>query len=287
MIFNQKPPVIDSSSKVIVGIGDSFTQGVGGWSKETYDRCNGFIDPLNIPPNLTREMYDNSWVKQLYRNHMPDYLPINLGVMGTGNRAAVKELYLNPDLQLHKAKEVIVIWLLSGMERFDFVNKEFPSKHHFYTMWPNYWDKNTTDKKLWAAYAKSVYSDKFAVVEALMNIREAEMICKANGWKFVVASAFEQRYTKEFFLNTLKEHNQNLIDTVPWDRFIYPNGMKSFMELLLDLDGNRHMADGEFYEHYSKLKYPTNYITNCMHPTVEGYRIIAEKIYDFISSTKG
>lgn len=287
MIFDQKPPLITNETKVIVGIGDSFTQGVGGWSKETYNRFGGFIDPLKIPPGITQEMYANSWVSQLCKNHMPDYIPINLGVMGTGNRAAVKELYLNPDIKLQNAKEVIVIWLLSGMERFDFVNKEFPNRHHFYTMWPNYWDRNTTDKKLWAAYAKSIFSEKFEVVEAILNIKEAESICKANGWKFVVASAFEQRYTKEYFLKTIKEHNLDLINSVPWNNFVYPKGMKSFMEMLLDLDGNRHMADGDFYEHYSKLKYPTEYITNCMHPTVEGYRLIAEKLYEFISEQKG
>lgn len=283
LMFNQPVPAIDENSKVIVAIGDSFTQGIGGWSFETYKKHNGYIDPLKISEqSLIDEAYRNSYVNQLCRTYMPEYTPVNLGVMGTGNRSAVKELYLHPELNLDKAKEVIVIHLLTGLERFDFVSKDFDRHTHFYTMWPNYWDQNATNKKLWRAYADSLWSDRFAVVEAILNIKEAETICKANGWKFVVASAFEQRYTKEFFLEHLDEGWVPLINSINWRNFLYPKGMKSFMELLLDRDGNRKMADGKFYDHYSKLKTPTIHITNCMHPTVEGYRIIAEELYNFI-----
>jgi hypothetical protein len=284
LMYNQPVPKIDSNSKVVVGIGDSFTQGVGGWSDSTYKIHSGWIDPLKITEQyLITEMYENSWVSQLCKNHLPEYVPVNLGIMGQGNRASVKELYLHPELNLNSAKEVIVVFLLSGIERFDFIHKDFNRNTHFYTMWPNYWDNNSTDKKLWKAYANSLWSDKFSVVEAILNIKEAETICKANGWKFVVASAFEQRYTRDYFIQHLDEGWIPFVDTIDWDNFLYPKGMKSFMELLLDLDGNRHMADGQFYRHYSKLKWPTRHITNCMHPTVVGYKIIAEEIYNFLT----
>jgi lysophospholipase L1-like esterase len=286
LMYNQPVPTIDNTSKVIIGIGDSFTQGVGGWSDATYKIHSGWIDPLNINDrNLVLEMYENSWVSQLCKNHLPEYIPVNLGVMGKGNRAAVKELYLHPELNLDQAQEVIVVYLLSGIERFDFVHKDFNRNTHFYTMWPNHWDENATDKKLWRAYADSLWSDKFAVVEAMLNIREAETICKANGWKFVVASAFEQRYTRDYFIQNLDTGWIPFVDTIDWNNFLYPRGMKSFMELLLDCDGNRHMADGQFYRHYSKLKWPTRHITNCMHPTITGYTIIAKEIYEFIKKT--
>ena len=286
LMYNQPVPKIDQTSKVIVGIGDSFTQGVGGWSDPTYKIHSGWIDPLQInDQKLVTEMYENSWVSQLCKNHLSEYTPVNLGVMGKGNRAAVKELYLHPELNLDQAQEVIVVYLLSGIERFDFVHKDFNRNTHFYTMWPNHWDNNATDKKLWRAYADSLWSDKFSVVEAMLNIREAETICKANGWKFVVASAFEQRYTRDYFIQNLDAGWIPFVDTINWNNFLYPKGMKSFMELLLDCDGNRHMADGQFYRHYSKLKWPTRHITNCMHPTVTGYTIIAKEIYNFIKKT--
>jgi hypothetical protein len=281
LMFQQPVPKIDETSKVIVGIGDSFTQGVGAWSDETYKEHSGWIDPLTVwkDKKLVAEMCENSWVSQMCKTYLPGYIPVNLGIMGKGNRAAVKELYLHPELNLDRAKEVIVIYLLSGIERFDFVHKDFNRHTHFYTMWPNHWDKNAPDKKLWQSYAEILWSKRFSVVEAILNIREAETICKANNWKLVVGSAFDQRYTREYFIQNLDNGWIPVVETINWNDFLYPKGMNSFMELLLDYDGNRHLADGEFYDHYSKLDYPTKHITNCMHPSKEGYRIIAEEIY--------
>ena len=84
-------PNIPKDSKVIIGLGDSFTEGVGSWSKSTYNKYDGFIDPLNVPKEIYDELYHNSWQCQLSRNHLPDYIPINLGITGKGNRAAAKE----------------------------------------------------------------------------------------------------------------------------------------------------------------------------------------------------
>lgn len=279
-------PRIAPGSKVIIGLGDSFTQGVGSWSKETYAQHNGWINPHCIEQSIKDEMYFNSWVSQLCRNHLTDYIPVNLGIMGTGNRAAVKELYLEPALELHNASEVIVVLMLSGIERFDFINREFQYTNHFYTMWPNPWDKDSSNPKLWECYAKDLWGENFVSLEAMLNIREAEMFCKANGWKFIVSSAFDQRVTRESFLNAIGSEFGHLADTIPWDKFLYPNGCKSFMELLVTYDGHPELAAGGFYEYYSKLKYPTEHITNCIHPTTEGYRIIAEEIYKFAKLLK-
>lgn len=274
-------PKIPKNSKIIIGLGDSYTQGVGSWSKQTYRAYGGKIDHLRIPDKLIKEMYDNSWVNQLCQTHLTDYVPVNLGVIGTGNRAAVKELYLNCDIEFDNAADVIVVLMLSGLERFDFVNKEFGTECHFYTMWPNPWDPNTTNKKLWEAYAENLWSEKFTVIENILNIKEAEMFCRAKGWKFVVTSAFEQRINEEYFKKHAATHDK-LIASVPWDKFLYPKQCKSFIELLLTLDGRPEMAMGNFYRYYSKLPEPTEYITNCMHPTQEGHRIIAEEIYKFV-----
>lgn len=281
-MYDRMIPEINNDSKLIIGLGDSFTQGVGSWSVETYKQYNNRINPLKIPSRIITEMYKNSWVTQLCNNHLTDFTPVNLGVMGTGNRAAVKELYLNPKIKIKEAKEVIVIYLLSGIERFDFVNKNFPEHHHFYTMWPNPQDKNTTNKSLWLAYAESLWSEKFSCIELLLNIVEAQTFCKAHNYKLIIASAFEQRITKEYFISSLGDIHTELIETIDWNSFLYPEGKKSFIELLLTYDGNAHMANGKFYKHYSKLDKPTKYITNCMHPTQEGYRIMAEEFYNHI-----
>ena len=163
-MYNRMIPTIVPGAKIVIGLGDSFTQGVGSWPKEVWDRYNGQIDTLKIPLEIFDQMYDNSWVQQLCNNHMTDWTPINLGCLGTGNRSAVKNLYLHPKIKFENASSGVVILMLSGMERFDFVNKDFPEHNHFYTMWPNPWDKNSTNKKLWEAYAESLWSEKFICV---------------------------------------------------------------------------------------------------------------------------
>ena len=282
-MYSRMIPDIPVGSKVLVGLGDSFTQGVGSWPKEIWDKYHGKIDTLKIPTEIHDQMYEYSWVKQLCTNHMPDHIPVNLGCLGTGNRAAVKALYLNPKIKLSNAKEVTVVLMLSGMERFDFINNTFPDHHHFFTMWPNPWDKNTTNKKLWECYAEDIWSEKFSCVETLLNIRDAEIFCKAQGWRFVVASAFDVRVTRDHFLTSMGTIHEELIDTIPWDQFIYPRGYRTFMELLTRLEGlDEQAAVGGFYEYCQKLAGPTDYMTPCAHPSQNGYRIMAEEIHNFL-----
>ncbi len=283
-MYSQTIPPITHDSKLIIGLGDSFTQGVGSWSKETYKQNNGYIDPLRISQQLEIEMYENSWVNQLCKNHLQEYTPVNLGVLGKGNRASIKEMYLNPSIKMQDSKTATLVYMLSGIERFDFINREFAKEGngHFFAMWPNPWDKNTTHKQLWEAYARDIWSEKFVCLEALLNIKEAESIAQANGWNLIIASAFDQRVTKEYFTKSIGQEHTDLVNSIPWDKFLYPQGCKSFMQLLLRYDGREELADGAFYDYYSKIKEPTEYITNCMHPTQEGYRIMAEEIYKFM-----
>lgn len=273
--------------KVLIGLGDSFTQGVGGYPTEIWDKY-GAIDCLDHKFNamLRPLMFEGSWVNQICKNYMPDYTPVNLGQLGVGNRAAVKELYLRPEIKWEDADEVIVVLMLSGIERFDFINKDYPDQHHFFAMWPNPWDTNTTNKKLWECYAHDLWSEKFVSVEVIMNILEAQTYCKAHGYKFVFASAFDQRITKEWLLKAMGDNYVELINTIEWDNCIRPEGKTSFMEHLLTLEGNAHMALGSFYEHYSKLKYPSEYITPCVHPNYKGYGVMATEIFRFLQSKK-
>jgi lysophospholipase L1-like esterase len=281
-------PEIHKGAKVIVGLGDSFTQGVGSWSDDTYKKFKGWIDPLNIPDSIKSEMYENSWVSQLCNRYMHGWLPINLGQMGRGNRASIKELYLNPEIKFSNASEVIVVYMLSGMERFDFINRDFPDTSHFFAMWPNPWDKNTTNKSLWTVYAEDIWSERFVALETLLNLREAEMICQANGWRLVVASAFDQRVTRDSFIKNINKTDRDftdLVNSVPWNNFLYPQGCNSFMHLLLKFEGHENheeLALGAYHDYYSKLKWPSKYITNCMHPSREGYRVMAHEIFKFI-----
>ena len=271
---------IQPNDKAIICLGDSFTQGQGAWSTKTWESHKNRIDHTIIKGELEVELYSNSWPSQLVRDYIPDYVAVNLGVIGTGNRAAVKELYLNPGVNLENISSGVLIYMLSGMERLDLLNKTFPSNRHFDTIWPS----PDHESELWRAYANHVWSDKFSTIETILSIKEAETYAKANNLSLVLISAFEQRYTKDWFERMLGLEHRALIDTVPWDKFFYPSGHLSFIELLLDLEGEKELAAGRWYSHYTALSSPSKYITNCCHPTIEGYRVMAEEIFNYLKS---
>lgn len=275
-VVNRK---IQSGDRAIICLGDSFTQGQGAWSKRTWQQHNNRIDHKIIKGELERELYSNSWPSQLGKK-LPDYVTVNLGVIGTGNRAAVKELYLNPSLQLEKISSGALVYVLSGLERLDILNKTFPSNRHFDTIWPT----PDHESELWRVYAKQIWSDKFSTIETILNIKEAETYAKANNLSLVLVSAFEQRYTSEWFERMLGKEHKDLIDSVPWESFFYPQGYLSFIELLLELEGKKELASGHWYSHYTAMKEPSKYITNCCHPTIEGYTVIANEIYKHLNA---
>lgn len=271
---------IKHGDKIIICLGDSFTQGQGSWDRKTWKRYGNRISPQKLNLELLTQMYQNSWPRQLVKNHLLDYVSVNLGVVGQGNRAAVKELYLHPELKFHEAKKGIVILMLSGLERWDFIDRNYHNNCHFDTIFP--YNGNEKNKLFWKLYSENVISDKFSFIETILNIKEVEIYCKAYGYNLIITSAFEQRITKDFFLKKLGENFKDLVDSLPWDNFLFPQGCKSFIELLLINEGRPELAAGDWYAFYSVLKEPSKYITNCTHPTYEGYSIIAEEIFKFM-----
>lgn len=274
-------PTIENGDKLVIGLGDSFTHGIGSWGKKVYDEYNGKIDVLNMSRELEIKAYDNSWVNLLCKNHLTNYKPINLGVMGTGNRAAASELHLYPDLEFENATHGIVIFALSGLERFDFVNRDFPDHNHFYTMWPNHWDKNATNKKLWEVYAKDLYSEKFAFLETIISIKNAYTFAKSMGWDFIFANAFDNRFVRERIHREVEAIGE-IAETIPWDCYFSPDGCDTLIEDLLILENKHDLKDGGFYPYYTNLAEPSEYITNCAHPTDLGHKRIASQIYTHI-----
>ena len=285
-MYKEIMPTIKKGDKIVVGLGDSFTHGIGSWDKETYAKHNGKIDVLKMSHELQVEAYNNSWVNVLCTEYLKGYKSVNLGVMGTGNRAATSELQLYPELDFDNAAHGIVIFALSGLERFDFINRDYPDHHHFYTMWPNHWDKNATNKKLWEVYAKDLYSEKFAYIETLIAVKNAYSFARSMGWDFVFANAFDTRFVKERMLKELPDNLEPLINSLPWDCYFAPESCRTLMEDLLFLEGKIELADGGFYPYYTNLAEPSEYITNCAHPSKKGHQRIAYQLHNHIRERK-
>lgn len=289
-------------SKVIIGIGDSFTQGQGACSEEIWEKYNW--DMKNVPSSDERAVdtifYENSWVNQLCKNHLTDYTPINFGMVGRGNRASVKQLSMHPAFKFENIKEKIVIFMLTGMERFDFVHKNLNQHVHFKTMWPsNSYDGE--DKGLWNEYLNQVYSDRSATIELILNIHEAQTWCKANNAKLILTSAFSTDYNSTTFYNKIRgektkdnylygniHYLNELMSMVKWDLFLKPGGYSCVADMLCHLEGRDDLigieSSAKYYDYaYSSKKISTGgYITPCAHPSIKGHTEIAKTIYDFI-----
>ncbi len=298
---------INRDSKIIIGLGDSFTEGLGACSEKLWKRCEWNLN--NITGDKQKEyqisFYENSWVHKLVKNHMPDYTPINMGMAGRGNRAAVKELHLHPELNLGMAKEKIVIYMLSGYERFDFVNREYFEHIHFETMWPLK-NQGTPKKLLWDSYFDHIWSERVGIIEMILNIAEASLWCKANNAKLYLCSAFRNDYNKENFIKLILEdcecnkgrtpnyllnredHVKNLVDMIDWDNFIRPGEFDSMSDYLLHLEGRDDLINDReaagFYDFSLSLEKlsPKGYISNCGHPSEKGQEALAEVIYNNI-----
>lgn len=295
---------ITDSSKILIGLGDSFTQGEGACLPEVWEKYDW--NTKKMSDNFSRDEInqsnlENSWVHQICKNHLTDFIPINMGMTGRGNRGAVKELYLHPDLNIEIAKEKIVIFMLTGIERFDFVHKYFFNHLHYYTMWPNE-GGTIPESPLWDAYREFVYSDRSAIIELLITVAELKNWCQVNDATLILTSAFRSDYNFKHFFECLKGDKNNYMDEsnkyvsdlcriIDWDDFLRPKGFKCMTEYLCHLEDREDLIENDSSKYYNytatldKLS-PKGYITKCAHPSYLGHKAIAEIIYEKIIKLK-
>lgn len=300
--WQEKNLKIDKNSKILIGLGDSFTQGQGACSIDLWERYNWDQDYMNqeILTDVLESNYENSWVNKICKNYLTDFTPINFGMLGRGNRASTSELFLHPELNLEIAKEKIVVFMLSGRERFDFVHKNYAEHVHFKTIWPSL-NKNNSEYEFFKNYAENVYSEKSSIIELLLNISIVKNWCILNNAKLVLISGFERDINRQSFIdnirgednydNTMHRHLdkiENLVDIVNWDTFLYPNTKSCVTDLLLTLENREDVIVGKlgenfvsYTESFDKLS-EHGYITKCSHPSYKGHEVISEIIYKHI-----
>lgn len=283
MTLKSHVDVVSPGDNVIIGLGDSFTQGVGAYSLETWGTFSKPVNMHNITGQLhTDEMGKNNWVRQLRDNFFPDYKVMSLGVNGAGNRAAVKELYLNP--LPDNLGNVIVILMSTGIERFDFLKNERhtagPENHQkWMTIWPSLDSPRINVDKIEEQYAKQIWSSSTSAVEYLLNVADAENFCRVRGYKFYFGSAFDESISKEVLKKHL-DYYSSLIDIVNWDNFISPQGHGTFMNYIRSLEPNPNVKQdlNSANKYVNKLDKPLQYITPCFHWTPAGSYQVAKEI---------
>jgi len=287
---------ITKDSKLLIGIGDSFCAGRGACSIELWEKYGWDMERMygEGGTEVEESNYANSWVNQLCKNHMPDWTPLNLGMSGKGNRFAIKELMVNPLLGIEKAKEKIVVFAVSGFERFDLA-KDLVGEEHFTTQWPvygGYKEKKLGYSELTLENGDSLYSEKFVISEFILNIIELMNWCKLHNAKLLLISAFTPEFNKNHFIDVLSPNVTSvlgqmkldeLIWSIPWERIIRPLGFSCITDMLMHLEGwDKDLPGYGFRNMKIDTIGPNGYMTKCQHPSEKGHKLLAEIIYEHI-----
>ena len=333
MYFRQVDEInkqLEKTNKAIIALGCSFVQGQGAVNDELYLQYKWHTGDLGKPldiqisaqeqadilkkyPSVTRGPdgkldftfmeYDNAFVNVLCKKYFNnEYVPINLGIRGCGNRATIKELYFRPEINWDKIKEIIVIYCPSGIERFDFVSDGWHEHFHWKAMWPHYENiEPSARQKLWEGYGKSVWSEKSGTIEQIANVQELMTWCKHKNAKLIITPGFDRRYTKKDFEQSLKleidrsfdgdiisqkssfllgKEKADLMNLWPWDDMFKPGGHNTFVDLTMaqekTLDSNEH-----FFQFLGSGS-PDKWITPCSHPSAKAHDLFAREIFKHI-----
>jgi len=165
--------------KVLITLGDSFTEGVGCYLPDLYQEY--------IAGNISeRDLYTNStphWQKVNWANLLGPRVgrtTINLAHGGDGNSTQAKKFYALTDLP--ESNDVVVIWTLSYPERFSFYSG---GKLENYSI-------NSLDEPIARAYFETVYTGLIdAHKETAYYLSSVRALCQSRGWKFYYISAWD------------------------------------------------------------------------------------------------
>lgn len=261
--------------KKIIGLGCSWAQGEGGYPSEVFDKYKGRVNlQMGKDTHLAEYEKENSWVNVLTRDYLTDYISVNLGIRGIGNRAAVKELYFAGDKVDWQNDSGIIVLLLSGFERLDFFTDRIDAHYKYNTAWPH---EHDPPKLLWEAYRTELHNDKMICMEALATILEVQTFAERYNFQLIIGNAYNPFHVPKFMMENL---GKRYTDLVNWNNYIHTEDDKNFVEKLVVLDDFLPNNKEGYWEFYQRMSSPGKYLTNCIHPTIDGYKVIAKTFYD-------
>lgn len=324
---------LKKTKKAIIAIGCSFVQGQGAvndalYENYTWDYKEGKPLTINLSfkerkklaklnpiiksfPNgdldFSMMEYENAFVNVLCKKYFEGkYTPINLGLRGCGNRASIKELYMHPDITWDIIEEIIVLYVPSGFERFDFINDEAIDHFNWKCMWPHYENMSASPRRtLWEGYSKVLYSDKFAVLEQLFHVQELLTWCKSKNAKLIVTPGFDRRYDREYFKECLssdierhsdtgkmkmskpmftksEQDKSHLLELFPWDNMFEPAGNKTFADLAMSKESTLEDMNDHYFQFLGKGSVD-GWLTPCSHPSQKSHDLFAQHLYTYIT----
>ena len=281
--------------KYIIGLGCSWTQGEGGYPDEIWHQYNG-RPQISLRGycdyHIRQYEHENSWVNVLCRDHFTDHTPINLGIKGIGNRAAVEQLHFCDRIDWENSTGTIVL-LLSGFERLDLPgtitsyngqDDGYSNGEYCHYKWQTAWPHSSKHNMLWTTYAKQLWSERFVATGQMMALLNLQNFAKAHNFNLVIANAFNQR--SEGVIEYLRETTGALCDKFDWSTYLHnTTDYVAFVQKLVELDNLMNPDEWRnFHQYYFNRDWPAEYLTNCegAHPTIKGYKVIADELATFI-----
>ena len=290
----------NKNSKLIIGIGDSFCAGAGSESIETYERCGWSIRNIRTDKDAIIESYENSFINILSKKYLKDYIPINLAKAGKGNRHAIRELYSNTQFGLENAGDKIVIFVSSGLERFDFNNDIVSVDEHTNTIWPFVEDEEEVGYGSLTFNKKSIYSEQLIVGEFIMDMYMLINWCQINNAKLLFMSGFSNyvdrkklmkilindrnlENTDKSELKIIIKNSIDLVNKIPWNKQVKFDGYTTMFDYMLDKQGRKDLIGENKFRDYRVNKHTINdYVSKCQHPTKRAHESFAEIIIKYI-----
>lgn len=338
MIIN--PTLINQSlaktRKAIIAIGDSFVEGQGALDDDLYDQYpwhhEGPGYPLQvlvgdkIKEKIVEDFPDlelnkdgtihvgkmtlrNNFLSVLTEKYfMGAYTPINFGKSGGANRGRIKQLYLHPQIKWDLIEEMIVIFMPTSIERFEFVEDTVTLPGTWFkTVWPSIptGQESTAMGKLWGSYRDAVYSEKSGMIETYCAVKELETWCSAKNARLLITPAFDKRYSKESMRRILgrrvtRNEDWSILDELdspidgnsfalaekwPWSCMFNPGGHFTMAHMCMSHEPDLEDKE-EFYFQFQNRRSPLGWMTPCSHPGQKGHDLFARLIFDFIEKTK-
>ena len=280
------------TNRAVVAIGCSFVQGA---------------ELGNNPQEKNDFSFINVLCKEFFKG---EYTPINFGQEGAGNYAAISRLFLY-DIPWRELDDLIVLFLPSGMQRFDIIKDEncLGIGHEFKTLWPFYAVPRVKNDENWVSvnhnFGKTCYSEKFEVLNAVLNFNILNSWVKSNSARLFIFPAFSREYNKEHFKKEISKdiyrNNRTmlhddpdkysnhydydyLIDSIPWDRFITIKDSTNFFELCFKNDKNYDPKYSMQNVVDFRRFYNNDWIMPRGHPSAQGHRLLAEELHKILAS---
>ena len=285
--------LIYPNSKLLIGIGDSFCAGTGTESNELWEKNNWEVEKMRNDPDVFLQARVGSFVNQICQKHLTEYTPINLGMAGKGNRFAIRELFLNPNLNIEIAHEKILVFVVSDFSRFDVANEICDVSNHSTTLWPSYSEKNRMGyADLQNHFGESIFNEKFVLSEFLLDMFMLLNWCEINNTKLILISGFTPELNRDYFFNTLIKGYENnermktvskLVNKIPWYNVVQPMGYPCITDMLLHLENRDDLIPNYGFRHFNIEKTSEfGWMSKCQHPTKKGHELICDIVYEHI-----